>query len=1465
MTPDDAPVPEPTVADMSQPVLELAMALSTATRIEPALLRTMRLTVRPTFDVGVESDLWFGPWAARVGSEYMAFRPAFLAPLRDGLSRALADADRDDPLRQCRTVIETAHRSITPVLGLEEKVTWVAVLAEAGLTDDAGGDIDDLLGDALLAAQQQPGRRPGMLRWLRGAWNRLPRAVRASVTITQLIALLEEHELPAGTRRADSGNVARPWAEGPPTHVLPVRHDGSYITLGDPTWPAVGIRVPDTQPLRLQVSADNTWDDDQEFLKLRKGSLLTVPVSHVPVYLRTTRGTVYRLGGDDGTPHEPDTGPSTDVLMGTPVSLLAEGDATSYGVKPVAALSRQVESSTLPAYVPRAVDGELDAALDPARSGNRLVVAVGTPGSGRTRALWEAVRRSLPDWWLWSPTDQPGSGELATTLSSRPLGTPLVIWLDDLDSWLAARDGERTAAALQLLLTDPHRGPVLVLGTCSRDHPDATGPTARSLLRAATVVTVPSAFTADEVHLATVRAGNHPGVRRARGLDIPEELASALDRGLHGRIAEFFCGTLPVADSSPRVNDTPPLPPALRTFTGREAELTTVLRLLTDTTQYAPGAPTVLGIAGLPGVGKSALALRSAVRLKRLGYFPGGILHAPAGTDRDIRGTLTRFLGDLGLPNHDIPDSTEEQRELYHQVLADRSSRSGPVLVLLDDVVEEDTLIALRPDPTAGATLYTSRQHSLLPDGRLLNLDILPSDQAVALLGTALYEVRRNDTRVAAEPGAAERIAALCGGLPLALLLIAARLSQELDMPLAAMADELSTRRLPALESGDTSIRAVLAVSYRRLTVQQARTLRFLAANPAPDIGADAALHLLEPLYPLSDVPAQLRALVSSGLLDRSVTESGERWSMHTLVRLYAAQVRPSIREQRTALLRLLEHYADRLDLADTRFRSRSAPHDAQRAADTRWVEAERVNLIACATEADRLGFHGFVTRIAAGLAEFLTRSRRFDDLEHVASLAVRAAEETGDPTALSDALNNQAAALYRSGRSEAALVLFRRAAMSYKGNNRHHALVVNNIGAGLLRAGRFDEALAAFEQAATSYAGQPPARPFVRILSNLAHTLLLLYRHDEAIVAYRQAAEAAGHDDAHSDELADVLTSLGGAYRAADRTDEAIATLHRAADLYRDLDDRHGLALALSNLGNAHRHAGRSAEAVAVLTTALSTLQALEDTGNSGQVLTNLASALMETGRFEEATHYLDQAVDVHSRSGDDRQLAQTLNNLGLARFEIGRTDDAVRCLHQARSLHQQSKDRTGEAEVLFNIGNLHTRSRRYREAFGALRTAHSLYREAGDIRGQAQTFNALGVALLEGGRSSEAVRSLNDSLDLYRRLHDSRAIAQTLNNLGNAYSSLGDNGAAILHLQRAARMLTAVGDSPGLAQTLTNLGNAQLLEGQVKQALDSFAQADWVFAELDDRHGRKRIRSYRTLAAHTLEQQTTTKNVRD
>ncbi|MFD4667992.1 hypothetical protein, partial [Streptomyces halstedii] len=135
----------------------------------------------------------------------------------------------------------------------------------------------------------------------------------------------------------------------------------------------------------------------------------------------------------------------------------------------------------LPAYIRREHDARLGTVIDDARLGtvvdgtrkrrSGIAVLVGGSSTGKTRALWEAVR-GLPDGWrLWHPLSPTAPEALLAALPD--VAPYTVVWLNEAQHYLGPDPlGEQVAACLWELLHDPLRAPVLVLGTLWPKHWD---------------------------------------------------------------------------------------------------------------------------------------------------------------------------------------------------------------------------------------------------------------------------------------------------------------------------------------------------------------------------------------------------------------------------------------------------------------------------------------------------------------------------------------------------------------------------------------------------------------------------------------------------------------------------------------------------------------------------------------------------------------------------------------------------------------------------------------------------------------------------------------------------------------------------------------------------------------------------------------------------------------------------------
>ncbi|TDD44474.1 hypothetical protein E1263_40635 [Kribbella antibiotica] len=302
-----------------------------------------------------------------------------------------------------------------------------------------------------------------------------------------------------------------------------------------------------------------------------------------------------------------------------------------------------------------------------------------------------------------------------------------------------------------------------------------------------------------------------------------------------------------------------------------------ILVQLTDVLRTPEPRPGTVLLVGAGGIGKTSLAVVLADRVQD-GY-PDGTLYAELdGTSREPRDPdeiIDRFLRALGAAAPPTHARREERLALYRSAIANRR-----VLVVLDDALDEQQVRHLLPPSPRSAAIVTSR-HRLagLDDVLRRNVPTLSTEVAVDLLQ-------------AGRDGLALSAVQLCGHLPLALMVVAARLASG-AVDLSEVVDHLSEEhiRLDELAIGDVDVRASIALSYDgHLSEPAQRLLRRVAAVSVTTWPAWFAGVVLE-----DDVLLGSRAL--DELVDVHLVEpcgrdaAGQlRFTLHPLVAAFAGE-----------------------------------------------------------------------------------------------------------------------------------------------------------------------------------------------------------------------------------------------------------------------------------------------------------------------------------------------------------------------------------------------------------------------------------------------------------------------------------------------------------------------------------------------------------------------------------------------
>lgn len=437
------------------------------------------------------------------------------------------------------------------------------------------------------------------------------------------------------------------------------------------------------------------------------------------------------------------------------------------------------------------------------------------------------------------------------------------------------------------------------------------------------------------------------------------------------------------------------LPAPIPVFTGRGRELTEL-----GTADPVP----VSAIDGMAGIGKTALAVHAA-HLLAPDYPDGQLFFDLHGFTSGVppvepAEALDRVLRSLGVPGDRIPAHPDDRAALYRSTLAGRR-----MLIVLDNAATGTQVRPLLPGTPNCRVLVTSRRRLAgLDHAHAVSLGTLPTADAIALLTHAAGGQRL----AGAPPGVVTEIVDLCGRLPLALRVAAARLRSRQAWTPEYLAGRLRDHqdRLAELDADGYGVNAALDLSYHQLAPEARRLYRLLGAHPGHDVDEYAAAALAG--TSASQARRLLEALLEVNLVDELFPG---RYRFHDLTRAHAAAVleRESEPDRENALTRLFDHYA---------VTAESATHVAFDSSDDRgparfaggpeagaWLDRELPNLMATATYASDHDRPEYTLRMSAILERHLRYRGHYANGSILHTRALRAAERTGEPGAALPAL----------------------------------------------------------------------------------------------------------------------------------------------------------------------------------------------------------------------------------------------------------------------------------------------------------------------------------------------------------------------------------------------------------------------------------------------------------------------------
>lgn len=784
---------------------------------------------------------------------------------------------------------------------------------------------------------------------------------------------------------------------------------------------------------------------------------------------------------------------------------------------------------------------------------------------------------------------------------------------------------------------------------------------------------------------------NELGVEPGPELRRMEQAILAADPALDQVTPAERSAPRPSADHRPHT-----LAPDVPDFVGREAEIEQLMGWLAP--DSANTRPVVCALAGMPGVGKTSLAMRVAHQLAD--RYPDGRIYLDlagfSGHPVEPSVALERLLRLLGVWGTHLPEGAEHRAELLRDRLHGRR-----VLLVLDNAVNEAQIRQLIPGEADCSVLVTSRNRLLgLEGSHLIDLDVLDDESGIELLGRIV-----GPQRALAEREAARTLVDRCGGLPLAVRICGARLGARPAWTLTKLADRLADerQRLDQLAAGDLEVRSSIALSYSVLSTGGRHAFEALAVLDVPDVPLWTVAVLLD--QPVDAVEDLVDGLVDAHLLQVSARDAAGqyRYHCHDLVRLFAreqadqrlpqAERAEALVRAATACLELVEEACAHLPARTPRLTRPERDRDASggwpasltpavaalTAAPVQWLEAERRTLLAVVEHAAAVGRPDLCWRLAAALRDWQDKHGWRDDWRRCHQVALRALAAHPEST---------------GGEAEA--------------NVRY--------GLGLLAAAqdRYDEAYEQFTLVVHECRVLGDVAATGRALNALGDVHHMVGRFDEAARCFEEALTAFEKTEDRTGQ-AQTLLNIGLIHRDQGRRRECLDHLDRSLAAFRALGDRFGEANVLLFRGAGHREWGALAEAEADARGAIELFAGLSDQPSQTRALRLLATVHLEAGQPAVARPLLEECLRAFRAQHDPFGEATSEWGLAIASHLEGDLAVALTGLGSALEVFESVQVRVWQARTHDRIAAVHQDAGRGTEAAESRARAFAIYRELG------------------------------------------------------------------------------------------------------------------------------------------------------
>ncbi len=708
-----------------------------------------------------------------------------------------------------------------------------------------------------------------------------------------------------------------------------------------------------------------------------------------------------------------------------------------------------------------------------------------------------------------------------------------------------------------------------------------------------------------------------------------------------------------------------------------------------------------LALYGLPGVGKTALAVALSYDQDICAQFSDGVLWAGLGLQPYVSGLLRRWGMLLGITIRE--EEKKDRQNAWIQALQ-AIIATHCFLLVFDDVWQVEDFEALRVSSTRCGYLLTTRFAHIamhLSGERAMHIPELEEAAGVQLLTRFVPEILPH------ERATALALVNAVGGHPLSLTLMSKYLGSNALMGqprrLRAALDQLHNveqrlrlhmpqaaheRPLTIPDGIEVSVRSVIAVSDLHLPLPARHALRCLSVLPAKPTYLTQ-----EVVLAVADTTVEVLAMLcDAGLVEHI---NAQHYMLHPLIIDYVRTQDP----EREASLRLIRYGVDFIEAhyADARVLERESTIILT-ALDQAWEAecwAELIRGYALLvpllfrwgwyTLAEQLLQRNSLAVARAGSAHDKVQSlENLSVLDHLQGNYDRATAFAHEGLTMARQIDNQEKVIclltalggstHEQGDYTQAEMYYQEALVLARQQDKYEriATLLKNLGVLAKKRGNYLQAQTYYQEG-LDLARQLDNHDLVSLLlTNLG--VVATERGDYSLAqTYYQDALALARQWGYRENTCILLSNLGVIADAQGDYARAQALFSEGLALAREIGHRERISLLLLNLGVIADRQGKDSEAEAFYQEGLALARELGHRERISLLLLNLGDIVMEQGQEAQAEAYFQEGLALARELGHRERISDLLQHLAMLAIRQGELVLAGRYLQEGLALARQ------------------------------------------------------------------------------------------------------------------------------------------------------------------------------------------------